>query len=119
LLQQLQEFVEINEPLLILAFIHRRDHSPHLFLARLEAERTEHHFKCSCIDHTLPLCVEEIKGLSDFAALLLAEHQLPASRLRMQELGHSRVSRQKRQSGAIGEEMATISFANGLTLFRA
>ena len=119
MLQQLQEFVEINEPLLILAFIHRRDHSPHLFLARLEAERTEHHFKCSCIDHTLPLCVEEIKGLSDFAALLLAEHKLPASRLRMQEFGHSRVSRQKRQSGAIGEEMATISFANGLALFRA
>jgi hypothetical protein len=37
----------------------------------------------------------------------------------MQEFGHSRVSRQKRQSGAIGEEMATISFANGLALFRA
>ena len=64
--------VEVDLAGLIRA-VDRLNHLLHLLLARLEAQRTQHHLERIGVDHAAALGVKEIERLPNLGSLLLRE----------------------------------------------
>ena len=118
--QQLQELVEIDHARRATLFLH---HRLHLLFSGLESERTQHHFQSARIDHTLALCIEQVKRLPNFRALLFAQFQPRClhKESKVEGRGCVETPREKKRSVLSGAGKAHVSdaFAGRVVLHEA